>query len=155
MRQFFETNTNTRLVNHPGNSRVFPALNFTCDTVVKAIKLGAKPVFGGNWPQIEIWRESLSIFSRRESITITNPAPSTSPGVYEYTLPEPLLINSNDVISLYEPTDSQLEVYSEHESGMFPMSVYILGSGGEQVFSDSDRPLIHIETGIIIVHFTL
>ena len=61
----------------------------------------------------------------------------------------PVSIKTNDVVSLYEPDiePSQLEVYSEAESDMFPMSVYVLGSGGEEVFSDSDRPLLHIETG--------
>ena len=151
LKQFFRTNSNTRLVNYPGHDRVFPALNFTCDTSITAIKLGARVVFGNSWPQVEIWRYSTSdVVSRTDTIVISNSSVTTSPGVYEYTLPSPLPITTNDVIALYEPTESRLDVFSEMNSGMFPHSVYILGpgeGGSDEVFSDADRPLLHIDTG--------
>ena len=149
LEQFLRSNTNTHLVEHSGISRVFPALNFTCDTAITGIKLGAKPVFGTSWPLVEIWRHSNRAFSRTETINISSPIATASPGVYEYNLPSPLPINTDNVVSLYEPTDSRLEVYSETDSGMIPHSVYVLGEGGgDGVFSDDHRPLLTIDTGI-------
>ena len=69
--------------------------------------------------------------------------------MYEYILPEPFPVNSNNIISLYEPIDSLLDVYSEKDSGMHPPSVYLHGLNGEgdqEQLSDDDRPLVFIDT---------
>ena len=154
LEQFFRTNTNTRLVNLPGHKRVFPALNFTCDTSITGIKLGGISVFGSSWPLVETWRDRNNVFSRIEIIIISHPNITTSPGVHEYILPSPLPISANDAVALYEPSDGKLEVYSERDSGMFPHSLYVLGPGeGDEVFSDDYRPLLAIDTGIILWNY--
>ena len=148
--QFYHINTNTQLVNHPGISRVLPSLNFTCNAHITRITFGGKRVFGISWPQVEIWTERNNVFSRNHMIELTNASPTSDPGVYVYNLPTPLSISSNDVISLYEPVDSMMEVYSERYSSMSQLSVYVMGMrvvDGEQIFADDDRPLIYIETG--------
>ena len=145
--QFVRENTDVRLVNHPGRNRLMPALNFTCNTHITEIKVGGKPIFGASWPEVQIWEELDGVYSRNHVLTITDAVPTSSPGVHEYILPSPLPISVNNVISLYEPTDTMLEVYSEENSDMFPPSVYVLGPEDDEEYSDDDRPLLYIETG--------
>ena len=107
---------------------------------------------------MEIWQESESVFLPIDTIVLTDAAPTSNPGVYEYALPVPLSISANEVVSLYEPADSVLEVYSELESGMRPPSVYVEGvmeSEEGQVFSDDHRPLLYIETGQLVEKETM
>ena len=131
-----------------------PALNFTCNTHITKITFGAKRRTGTGRPQVQIWETSPQrpdAYSRIDGLKLTNIMATPNPGVYEYTPSDPLPISANNVISLYEPSDSEFELYSEENSGMFPASVYVLVPDEERVdsrvLSDDDRPLLTIETG--------
>ena len=151
--RFLHTAPSNQLINHRGVDRLMPALNFTCDTHITKVVFGAKRRVGASLPQIKIWATSAQrsdAYSLIDGLKIVEVTNTPHPGVYEYTLPEPLPISANNVISLYEPSDSMLEVYSEENSGMFPANVYVLVPGEEEVnpaHSDDDRPLLYIETG--------
>ena len=155
--RFFSTNFNSNLINHSGLNRVMSALNFTCATSITRVSVGAKKVFGASWPQIEFWETTLprpDVYSRILSLTLTNATAAPSPGVFEYIPPKPLPISANNILSLYEPTDSVLKVYSEQDSDMFPPSFYLPRSDGmeQTVLYDNDRPLLSIDTGNVHVH---
>ena len=116
------------------------------------ISVGGKLILGkSNWPRVEIREESENGYTAIHTLTLTDASPTSNPGVYKYTLSEPLPISANNVISLHEPIDSALEVYSEQNSEMFPRSVYVQESGevqgSKQANGDRDRPLLHIQTG--------
>lgn len=140
-----------------GFNRVMTALNFTCSTNITRITVGAKRVLGVSWPLIDIWGSQpprTDAYARISGITLTNASATPSPGVYEYILPETFPVNSNNIISLYEPIDSLLDVYSEKDSGMHPPSVYLHGLNGEvdqEQLSDDDRPLLSIDTSQYVV----
>ena len=151
--RFLRTAPTNQLINHRGFDRLMPALNFTCNTHITKVTFGARPRIGTSLPHLEIWEtlaQRSDAYSLIDGLRIVEITTTPNPGVYEYTLPNPLQISANNVISLYEPSDSMLEVYSEENSGMFPASVYVLspGVGGvNPAFSDDDRPLLYIETG--------
>ena len=153
--RFFDSNPNSRPVNHRGFYRFLPALNFTCNTHLTRIRLAAKMVFGTSSPLLDIWQGSSPRgFSRLYSIEIANATATNDPGIYEYIPYKPLPISTNNTIALCEPVDSGLRLYSEKDAGMYPFSVYIndvkMGEFDSELapLGDDDLPLLTIETGM-------
>ena len=162
MKRFFADNPNVNLVNYRGHHRLLPALNFTCNTTITSISVGARRAFGGGTPEIQIWRTP-GQFSRVHRIHLAEMTTAEDPGVYEFTVTGSVAVLEGDVVSVYETMSSSLELYNERNAGIYPLSIPIDERNGNVLPQDDDWPLLSIETGneqsvlctTVTVHYVL
>ena len=143
--RFFANNPNVVLVNYRGLQRLSPALNFTCNTTITSISVGARRVFGGGTPEIEILRpqeERPSRFSTIHRIRLAEMTTPEEPGVYGFIVRGPVLVQERDIVSVYETLDSSLELYNERDAGIYPLSIPIDEGIGDVLPPDDDWPLL-------------
>ena len=148
MERFFTDNPNVNLVNHRGRHRLLPALNFTCNTTITSISVGARRVFGGNTPEIRIWTPQEGRpgrFLQVHRIRLANMITAEDPGVYEFTVTGSVAVQEGDVVSVNETMSSSLELYNERDAGIYPLSTHI--DEVNTLPPDDDWPLLSIETG--------
>jgi len=147
--RFFADNPNVNLVNYRGHHRLLPALNFTCNTTITSISVGARRVFGGGTPEIQIWRPQghSGRFSQVHHIPLANITTTEEPGVYELIVNGSVPVQGGDAVSVYETMNSSLELYNERDAGIYPLSTHIDGGNGNILPPDDDWPLLSIETG--------
>ena len=150
MERFFADNPNVNLVNHRGCHRLLPALNFTCNTTITSISVGARRVFGGGTPEIQIWRSQTpqgrpGRFLQVHRIRLANMIAAEDPGVYEFIVTGSVAVQEGDVVSVYETMSSSLELYNERDAGIYPLSTHI--DEVNTLPPDDDWPLLSIETG--------
>ena len=69
--------------------------------------------------------------------------------MYEFIITDPLPVQEGDVVSVYETTDSPLELYNEKNANIFPPSIPIDDGNTSILQPDGDWPLLSIETGIM------
>ena len=147
VKRFFADNPNVNLVNYRGHHRLLPALNFTCNTTITSISVGARRVFGGGTPEIQIWAPQghPGRFLQVHHIRLANMITAEDPGVYEFTVTGSVAVQEKDVVSVYETMSSSLELYNERDAGIYPLSIPI--DEGNTLPPDDDWPLLSIETG--------
>jgi len=140
--RFFADNTIVNLVNYHGRHRLLPALNFTCNTTITSISVGARRVFGGGTPEIRIWRpvkEWPGAFFQVHYIPLANITTAEEPGVYEFIVTGSVAVQEKDAVSVYEAMTSSLELYNERDAGIYPLSIPI--DGVNILPPDDDQPL--------------
>ena len=148
MERFFADNTNVNLVNYRGHHRILPALNFTCNTTITSISVGARRVFGGGTPEIQIWRPQeghSGKFFQVHHTPLANITITEEPGVYELVVNGSVTVEEGDVVSVYETFTSSLKLYNERDADIYPLSIPI-----DEVSTlppDDDWPLLSIKAG--------
>ena len=150
MERFFADNPNVNLVNYDGYHRLLPSLNFTCNTTITSISVGARRVFGGNTPEIQIWTTQEGRpgrFLQVHRIPLAGMTTAEDPGVYEFIVTDSLPVREGDVVSVYETMRSSLELYNERDTGIYPLSIQIDEGNDNVLPQDDDWPLLSIETG--------
>ena len=147
--RFFAGNPNVDLVNYRGHHRLLPALNFTCNTTITSISVGAKRVFGGGTPEIQIWRPQAENFFMVHRIPLAVMTTPEEPGVYVFVVRDPIPVRERDIVSLNQTIamSSSLELYNERDAGIYPLSIPLGGETGIMLPPDDDWPLLSIETG--------
>ena len=157
---FFNTNPNVNLVSYLGVYRVTPDLGFSCNTSITHINFGAKPILGNSTSQIKILRPLLNVgsFIEVHVIPLTNITSGSEPGVYRYKLPDPVSVQANDILSIYEPENSTLKIYTEKHSVYDGHSLANkTGSTQQMPLLGDDLPLITLDTSeekLIINNFS-
>lgn len=147
MESYFNSNPNVHLDNYQGVLRLMPALNFTCNTAITSIRIGAQKVAGYDTPRIQIWR--LDGNALVNTVHLSDVVATEHPGVYEHTLNEPISVQERDVVSVYEPRFSVLKLYNEVNAGIYPSNLFIDGTLSQPLPGDRDHPLLNIETSMI------
>ena len=142
---FYNYNPNIVLLkNIPGFNRYLPALRFTCNTTITHVSIAATRASGVTSGAIEL--EVQRVVQRVHRILLQQATPSDNPGVYELALSQPLPVQVNDVVSIFESLSSPLNLYNM-DGGMSMKSIYISLTGSFSVPGDDDQPLMSIETG--------
>ena len=147
--KFFNTNPNVNLVSYLGFYRVTQDLSFSCNTTITHIDFGAKPVPGNSSSEITILRPGLTqgFFFSIHSIKLTNITSTEEPGVYRYWLPVPIPVQTYDTLSIYEPENSTLQIFTEKHSSF---DGHLLANRTKSTklmpLSGDDLPLITLDT---------
>ena len=147
---YFNTNPNVHLENYQGVLRLMPALNFTCNTNITSILVGAKKVLGFGRPRVQIWRQGGTVLVN--TVRLRTVAATEHPSVYERTLSEPIAVQEKDVVAVYEPLNSALKLYNEVNAGIYPSNVFFFDSIPPQPLPENDdHPLLTIKTSMLLV----
>lgn len=87
-----------------GELRVIPEWNFTCNTTITGLLLGADIQTGKNkYPEVQIWRISGSEFIMVASRwVVLSPGNFTASGVFLYHLTPPLPVVAGDMLGVYQ-----------------------------------------------------
>ena len=93
------------------NSRyLFPSLRFTCSTTITGIIIGVDVRTITNtrnsYPQLEIWSGQMKNFNQVSSSIRTiqlQPDNFTTSGVYTYQFSQPLSVQMNNILGIYQP----------------------------------------------------
>ena len=146
--RFSADNPNIDVVNYRGYHRLLPALHFTCNTTITSISVGAKRVFGGGTPEIQIWRpqEGQENFFLIRRIHLAEMTTTEDPGVYKFIVTASVAVQERDIVSVYEVMSSSLELYNERDVGIYPLSIPIDEGNDDIPPPDDDWPLLSIET---------
>ena len=107
------------------NSRwFFPSLRFTCSTTITGIIIGVDVRTITNtrnsYPQLEIWSGlGADVYSRVSSLFRTiqlQPDNFNTSGVYTYQFSQPLSVQMNNILGIYQPPHSESVVRVHYES---------------------------------------
>ena len=142
---FYNYNPNIVLLkNIPGYNRYLPALRFTCNTTITRVSFAATRASGVTSGTIGL---EIQRVVRVHHVPLQHATPSDNPGVYELALSQPLPVQVNDVVSIFESRNPPLNLYNM-DGGMSMKSTYIPQRVDQDVPPcDDDQPLMSIETG--------
>ena len=107
------------------NSRwLFPSLRFICSTTITGIIIGVDVRTITNtrnsYPQLEIWSQlTTNIYGQVSSSIRTiqlQPDNFNTSGVYTYHFSQPLSVQFNDILGIYQPPHSESVVRVHYES---------------------------------------
>ena len=106
------------------NSRyLFPSLEFTCSTTITGIIIGVdvRTITNkrNNYPQLEIWsRFNPNVYEQVSSSIQTiqlQPDNFTTSGVYTYQFSQPLSVETNNILGIYQPSHDESVVRVHYE----------------------------------------
>ena len=102
---------------------LFPSLRFTCSTTITGIIIGVDVRTITNtrnsYPQLEIWSQILAnIYQVSSSIRTIQLQPDNfnTSGVYTYQFSQPLSVQMNNILGIYQPPHSESVVRVHYES---------------------------------------
>ena len=102
---------------------LFPSLRFTCSTTITGIIIGVDVRTITNtrnsYPQLEIWSQFLAnIYQVSSSIRTIQLQPDNfnTSGVYTYQFSQPLSVQMNDILGIYQPPHDESVVRVHYES---------------------------------------
>ena len=105
---------------------IFPSLEFNCSTTITGIIIGVdvRTITNtrNNYPQLEIWsrvRNNMNVYNQVSSSIQTiqlQPDNFTTSGVYTYQFSQPLSVQMNDILGIYQPPHDESVVGVHYES---------------------------------------
>ena len=150
-----------------GRQFVFPNYNFSCAGLITSWSLGLVEPRGNdariNYPQLQIWRRSISgdLYDRIASTALRAVAESPNQ-LYSVTIDPPLQFQSGDLLGMFLPRDAanngRLRVLFGQNAGPTyrfadsPASLTSLSVDGNM---DNDRPFLALEITISSPPLTL
>ncbi len=118
--------------------RIIPDITFTCSGTVSEWIVAAQWKGGPmevNFPEMQVWRETANgsgVYTKIHGATMSFSEESTT-GIYQYTI-TPIDVQSGDVLGMFEPDKSKLELYYTDTYG--PVNYYM--STGKDVIVPPD-----------------
>ena len=106
------------------NSRwFFPSLRFTCSTTIPGIIIGVDvrtiTETRNCYPQLEIWsQQSTNMYDRTDTSIQLEPDVDifNTSGMYTYQFSQPLSVQMNDILGIYQPPHNESVVRVHYES---------------------------------------
>ncbi len=144
--------------------RIIPDITFTCSGTVTEWIVAAEWKGGGmdvNFPEMQVWRETATgsgVYTKIHETTMSFSEENTA-GIYQYTI-TPIDVQSGDVLGMFEPDKSRLELYYTDTYG--PVNYYTstgkdvivppdgnfdINAGGMTVKTQYDLPLLTVTIG--------
>ena len=127
--------------------RIFPDITFTCKGSITKWIVGAGADNGDALPELQIWRSAGRTSYTKANFSLLSFGKPIE-NVVEYNLTTPLEFQEGDILGVYQPRDSALDVYYQerdgpvnYEEGNSALSTVTLGTPHNQY----DYPLVTVE----------
>ena len=133
---------------------LFPDIIFTCSgMVVKWIMGGERESFQGEFSELQIWRLTGGSVYQKITGTVISLLSDEDDNVYEYTVNPPLPFQTGDILGLFQPDETALQLHydSDDDSSIYYVSEFgnsdVFDVNGENVDTRRGLPLVTVEIG--------
>ena len=148
----YATNDTYNVRTHQRQQRIIPGIKFTCNGTLTKWIIGAQRrlIQATNHLQLQIWRRRKppKKYDRTTFSNITALNTTDDLNVYEYIPNPPLEFQTNDILGLYQPHDTQVVVYYQMGGGQQSFSSNQNSPGTKFTTKngvDNDLPLVAVE----------
>ena len=129
--------------------RVVPNWSFTCDANIISLLLGVRicPDEWLQYPEVQTWRRFGNHFSvvNRSSI-ILSPGNFSTDGVIQYHLTPPMPVTDGDMLGVYQPEHSVVQLYYTKNDADAPVTYKLdRQNSGPNSFEDKDAKMVENE----------
>ena len=144
---------NTNVVGVKANQRLFPEITFTCNGFIAEWIVGAKlqtNISSGQLPELQIWR-SMDGGDKYQKVGFNLLTSNTRRvnnllNVYEYASNPPLKFQKGDILGVYQPVDSEIELSYQINDGPINYELdYTDAANIVPLSMQYDYPLVTVE----------